>query len=52
MRNRRNFHLFRDAQMNQVPPDLLRFRVTPRAILIRLQKRKVISSFPQSAILL
>ena len=34
------------------PPDLLRFRVTPGAILIRLQKRKAISSFLQSAILL
>jgi len=28
------------------PPDLLRFRVTPGAILIRLQKRKLIRGFP------
>ncbi len=30
------------------PPDLLRFRVTPGAILIRLQKRKAIFFYPYS----
>jgi hypothetical protein len=30
------------------PPDLLKFRVTPGAILIRLQKRKAIFSCPYS----